>query len=217
MKSVIRASVALVAILAAAPVLAQELKIGLSAEPSAMDPHYHNLTPNNMLSRHIFEPLVSQDEQQALKPGLAESWKAVDDTTWEFKLRKNVKFHDGSAFTADDVIATMERAPNVPKSPSSFAAYTKGKTFEKVDDHTIRVKTASPYPLMANDLSTFGIISKACKATTTEEFNQAKCQGGTGPYKLAEFKHGDRVTMARNDAWWGGKPAWEKVSFRFMT
>eukprot|EP01042_Synura_sphagnicola_P018971 gene18971-23998_t len=137
---------------------AQELKIGLSAELSAMDPHYHNVSPNNMLARHIYEPLVGQDEKQALKPLLAESWKAIDDTTWEFKLRRNVKFHDGTPFTADDVIATMQRAPNVPKSPSSFAAYVRGKEFTKVDDFTVRVKTAAPAPLVPTDLSTFGII-----------------------------------------------------------
>jgi peptide/nickel transport system substrate-binding protein len=208
---------AFTALIAATPALSQELKVGLSAEPSSLDPHYHNLTPNNMLSRQVFEPLVFQDEKQALKPGLAESWKAVDDTTWEFKLRKGVKFFDGSAFTADDVVATFKRAPNVPKSPSSFAAYVRGKTLEKVDDHTIRIKTATPYPLMATDLSTFGVISKACLETTTEDFNALKCQGGTGPFKYSEFKPGDRVTMVRNDAYWGAKPAWEKATFRFLT
>jgi peptide/nickel transport system substrate-binding protein len=84
---------------------AQELRVGLSAEPSAMDPHYHNLSPNNMLSRHLFEPLVGQDGKQTLVPGLAESWRTIDDTTWEFKLRKGVKFYDGTPFTADDVLA----------------------------------------------------------------------------------------------------------------
>jgi peptide/nickel transport system substrate-binding protein len=208
---------AVATLVAATPALSQELKIGLSAEPSSLDPHYHNLTPNNMLSRQVFEPLVFQDEKQALKPGLAESWKAVDDTTWEFKLRKGVKFFDGSAFTADDVMATFQRAPNVPKSPSSFSAYVKGKTLSKVDDHTIRIKTDAPYPLMATDLSTFGVISKACLETTTEDFNALKCQGGTGPFRYSEFKPGDRVTMVRNDAYWGAKPAWEKATFRFLT
>ncbi len=217
MNKKIASALALGALMLAAPAMAQEVRIGLSAEPSSIDPHYHNLTPNNMLSRHVFEPLVFQDEKQALKPGLAESWKAVDDTTWEFKLRKGVKFFDGSAFTADDVIATFQRAPNVPKSPSSFAPYVRGKTLEKVDDHTIRIKTPSPYPLMATDLSTFGIISKACAETTTEDFNAIKCNGGTGPFKYAEFKPGDRVTMVRNDAYWGAKPAWEKATFRFLT
>jgi peptide/nickel transport system substrate-binding protein len=206
------------AALTAQAALAQELRIGLSAEPSSMDPHYHNLSPNNMLSRHIFEPLVSQDAKQALEPGLAESWKAINDTTWEFKLRKGVKFFDGSPFTADDVLATMKRAPAVPRSPSSFASFVAGMTFEKVDDHTIRVKTATPAPLVPTNLSTFGIVSKACAETmTTEDYNANKCQGGTGPFKLAEFKPGDRVVMERNDAFYGAKPAWGKVTFRFLT
>ncbi|HEV7800574.1 MAG TPA: ABC transporter substrate-binding protein, partial [Burkholderiales bacterium] len=67
----------------AASAHAQELKIGLSAEPSAMDPHFHNLTPNNSLLKHIFERLTDQDENQRIKPGLAVSWKTINDTTWE--------------------------------------------------------------------------------------------------------------------------------------
>jgi peptide/nickel transport system substrate-binding protein len=197
---------------------AQELRIGISAEPSSADPHYHNLTPNNMLGRQVYEPLVGQDKNQAVYPLLAESWSAIDSTTWEIKLRKGVKFHDGSDFTADDVVATFERAPNVPKSPSSFSAYVKGKTLEKVDSHTIRIKTPAPAPQVPTDLSTFGVISKSCKDTTTEDFNASKCAaGGTGPFKYTEFKPGDRVTFTRNDTYWGTKPAWEKATFRFLT
>ena len=99
---------------------AQDLRIGLAAEPSAMDPHYHNLTPNNGLLGNLFDRLVEFNEKDQLVPALAESWKAVDDKTWEFKLRKGVKWHDGTPFTADDVVFTLERAPNVPNSPSSF-------------------------------------------------------------------------------------------------
>ncbi|GAU80764.1 ABC transporter substrate-binding protein [Bosea sp. BIWAKO-01] len=214
-----RAAIAAALSLVAGAAVAQELRIGISAEPSAMDPHYHNLTPNNMLARHIYEPLVGQDASQRLVPSLAESWKAIDDTTWEFKLRQNVKFHDGSPFTADDVLATFQRAPNVPKSPSSFSAYVRGKEISKVDDYTIRIKTAAPAPLVPTDLSTFGVISAKCKDTTTEEFNAGKCAaGGTGPYKQAEFVSGDRVVMTANDSWWGGsKDLWKKVTFRIVT
>jgi peptide/nickel transport system substrate-binding protein len=204
--------------LTAQAAFAQELRVAISSEPSSMDPHYHNLTPNNSLARHVFEPLVFQDEKQALAPGLAESWKAINDTTWEFKLRKGVKFFDGSPFTADDVIATMKRVPNVPRSPSSFASFIAGVTFEKVDDHTLHMKTAAPAPLVPTNLSTFGIVSKACAETaTTEDYNAMKCQGGTGPFRYTEFKPGDRVTMERNDAYWGPKPAWGKVTWRFLT
>src|SRR5262245_16556377 len=116
---------------------AQELRIGLANEPTAMDPHYHNLSPNNSLLNHLFERLVGQDERQRLTPELAESWKTIDPLTWEIKLRRNVKWHDGSAFTADDVLFSFERAPNVENSPSSFGIYIKGKTLTKVDDYTI--------------------------------------------------------------------------------
>jgi peptide/nickel transport system substrate-binding protein len=104
---------------------AQELSIALSAPITSLDPHFHNLSPNNGMSKHFFDPLVKQDEQQNLKPGLAESWRPVDGTTWEFKLRKGVKFHDGTEFTAADVIATFKRVPNVPNSPSSLGIYTR--------------------------------------------------------------------------------------------
>src|SRR5262245_49709452 len=106
----------------------QELKVGLSAEPSAMDPHFHNLTPNNSLLRHIFDRLTHQDEQQGVIPGLAQSWRNVDDSTWEFKLRPGVKFTDGSDFTANDVIYSFCRAPRVENSPSSFAIYSRAVT-----------------------------------------------------------------------------------------
>ena len=142
------------------PVFAQDLRIGLGSEPTAMDPHYHNLSPNNSMLSHIFDSLVGQDERQRLTPDLAESWKAIDATTWEFKLRRNVRFHDGTPFTADDVIFSFERAPNVEGSPSSFGIYARGKTFVKVDDHTIHIKTAAPYPLMPNDVSQVFIISR---------------------------------------------------------
>ena len=98
--------------LAAGPSLAAEgtLIIGLKAEPSAIDPHYHNLGPNNSMATHIFSRLIEQDAKQRLMPGLALSWKAINETTWEFKLRKGVTFTDGSAFDADDVIFTAKRA-----------------------------------------------------------------------------------------------------------
>jgi len=180
-----------------------------------MDPHFHNLTPNNQIAKHIFDGLINQDERQGLKPGLATSWGPVDDLTWEFKLREGITFHDGSPFTADDVVCTFERAPNVPNSPSSFGTYTAGKTVEKVDDYTIRIKTETPYPLMANDVSTIAIVSdeKGCGATT-EDFNSGKATFGTGPWKFVEYVPGERIVLERNDDYFGQKPEFEKVTLR---
>ncbi len=82
---------------------AANLDIGLSADVTSMDPHYHNVAPNNGMAKHIFDTLIRNDPKQKLIPGLATSWKAIDDTTWEMQLRKGVKWHDGSEFPADDV------------------------------------------------------------------------------------------------------------------
>jgi peptide/nickel transport system substrate-binding protein len=104
---------------------AANLAVGLGTDVTAVDPHYHNLTPNNNVAAHIFGYLVERNEKSQLQPGLATEWKTIDPLTWEFKLRKGVKFHDGSDFTAADVVASIERVPTVPNSPSPFTAYTK--------------------------------------------------------------------------------------------
>ncbi len=110
---------------ACAPGRGRNLTIGLGTDVTAIDPHYHNLTPNNNVAAHIFGYLVQRNEKSQLEPGLATEWKTIDPLTWEFKLRKGVKFHDGSDFTAADVVASIERVPTVPNSPSPFTAYTK--------------------------------------------------------------------------------------------
>ncbi len=192
---------------------AQTLKIGLKSEPSSMDPHYHNLTPNNMMALYVFDRLILQDSKQNLKPGLAVSWKNVDDLTWEFKLRSGVKWHDGSDFTADDVAFTIGRAPNVPNSPSSLGRYIKQVTgVEVVDALTIRMKTAKPFPLMPTYMSTFGIISKKTgSGATTADYNSGKAMNGTGPFKSVEWVPGDRIVYKRNENYWGNKPEWSDI------
>jgi len=194
---------------------ADSLTIGLSSEVTAIDPHYHNLTPNNAMATHIFGGLVNQDQNQQLLPGLAVSWKTIDDLTWEFKLREGVKFHDGTAFTADDVICSFERAPDVPNSPSSFALVTKGKTLVKVDDLTLHIKTEKPYPLMINDVSLLHIVSneKGCVGTTAQ-FNSGEAAIGTGPYKFVSYTPGEKIVLTGNPDYWGEKPAFSDITYR---
>ncbi len=205
------------AALTAGAVQAETLTIGLAAEATSMDPHFHNLTPNNQIAQHIFDNLINQDEAQRLVPALATEWAPVDDLTWEFKLREGVSFHDGTPFSADDVVCTFARAPNVPNSPSGYGTYIRGKTVEKVDDYTIHIKTETPYPLMATDVSTIPIISaKHCEATT-EDYNSGAATFGTGPYKFVQFTPGDRIVLERNDDYWGPLPEFETVMFRPIT
>lgn len=210
------AGLALMAVYAfSQPAIAADLTIGLASEPSSIDPHFHNLGPNNAMSLHMFDRLIIPDDKQQLTPGLATSWEAIDDTTWEFKLREGVTFHDGTPFNADDVVFTFERAPNVEGSPSSFATYIKGKTIKKIDDFTVHIITETPYPLVPNDLMTFSIISKKHgEAAKTEDYNAGTATIGTGPYKFVEYVPADRIVLQRNDDYWGDKPEWEKLTFK---
>ena len=234
-KSTLLCAVSLAAVLAS-PAAAQELTIGLSSEPSALDPHYHNLGPNNAMRRHMFDSLVLQNEAQQLKPGLAVSWKPTDDTTWEFKLREGVTFHDGSPFTAKDVVFTVCRIPAVEDSPSSFTVYTKAITDMQIkDSHTLILKTGKPYPLLPVEVSTWGVLSAAANGVTgdigfstegctgidsfpkTQAFNDGSQANGTGPFKFKQFTRGEKIVLERNENYWGDKPAWQTVTFRPIT
>jgi len=201
------------------PALAADLTVGLSTPITSLDPHFHNLTPNNSLGRHVFETLVTQSESQQLQPGLAESWKALNDLEWEIKLRKGVKFHNGQEFTADDVIATFKRVPNVPNSPASFAFFVRPIVDIKTPDkYTLRLKTDKPHPLLPNDMVAIMILPKSIAETArTEDFNSGKAMIGTGTYRYVEYVAGDRVVLKRNDTYWGTKPAWDNVRFKMIS
>lgn len=209
------------ALLAGGPSRAQAsgmLNLAVAAPPTTLDPHYHTLSPNNMMAEHFFDQLVGRNAKAQLRPGLAESWRLVDDTTWEFRLRRGVTFSNGDPFTADDVLFTLRRIPNVVNSPGSFSIYTKAIiASEVVDPHTIRFRTAGVYPLLPQDLSMVYIICKAVgDNVSTGDFNNGRAVIGTGPFRLTSFSPDDRVVMARNDRYWGEKPEWTQVTYRFV-
>ncbi|MEO8935893.1 MAG: ABC transporter substrate-binding protein [Burkholderiaceae bacterium] len=199
---------------------AESLSIGLSSDVTSIDPQWNNSGPNVSLATHIFEPLTLTDRNGRLIPGLAVSWKAVDPLTWEFKLRSGVKFHDGSELTADDVVFSIERPKKLQGSPASFASFVRPITeVTAVDKGTVRIRTAVPHVLVPYDLNSIMIVSKKATmaAGSSADFDSGKSAIGTGPFKLVSFKRGDRVELARNEAWWGAKPAWDKVTFRMVS
>lgn len=198
---------------------ARELTVGLASAVTAVDPHFHFTGANMSMSRHFFDPLILQDERRRLRPGLAVSWRALDATTWEFKLRQGVRFHDGGEFTAEDVKYTLWRAVNVPNNPGSFEVYIRNvKETIVVDKHTIVLKTERPYPQLPADMSTFGIIShRIADFAATKDFASGKAMIGTGPLKFVEWVPGDRIVAMRNDDYWGERASWDKVTFRFIS
>ena len=198
------------------PVQAADLRIALAADVTSVDPHFANITPNSNIGWHVFDALTHVDADARLIPGLAVSWRAVDGRTWEFRLRRGVKFHDGADFTAEDVVFSIERAAKLPNG--QFAGFVQRIVAKQiVDPHTLRLKTATPYAMVPQDLNSIFIVSrKAAAGAATEDFNSGRATAGTGPFRFVAFRRGERVELARNDAYWGGAPAWDKVSFRVM-
>ncbi|MBV9249728.1 MAG: ABC transporter substrate-binding protein [Acetobacteraceae bacterium] len=199
------------------PAAAQTLRVGVSSAVTSIDPHYHNLAPNNSFGSQIYERLVELDENAHLSPGLAESWRLVAPDTWEFKLR-DAKFHNGNAFSADDVVFTLNRVPNVANSPSSFAAYTRPvKATEIVDPHTIRMKTGGVFPLLPVYMAQVFVLNRAsAEGMATEDFNSGKAAIGTGPFRFVSYKPGDRIEIDRYDGYWGAKAPWQHVDYRMI-
>ena len=196
---------------------AAELVIGMNTEPS-IDPHFFYLTTNIGYSKHMFGRLVERDENARRIPDLAESWRPLDDTTWEFKLRKGVKFHDGSDFTAEDVIFSFERIPSLPNNPGSYANALRGiVATEALDPHTLIVRTDKPNPLLPAQIHNAAIVSrKAAENAGPGDFESGRATVGTGPYRFVEYKAGDRLVLERFDGYWGEKPAYDRVIFRVI-
>ena len=194
------------------------LRLAVSAPPANLDPQYYTLTPSNMVASHMFERLIQRDAALAMRPGLATSWRVVDETTWEFTLRDGVRFHDGTPLTSEDVAYTIARAPRVP-SPSSFAVYTRGiKRVEIAGPRVIRIGTAGPYPLLAVDVANLFILPHTLgENVPSTDFNTGKAAVGTGPFRLESYRQGDQPVLVRNPDYWGERPIWDRVVYRIVT
>ncbi len=195
------------------------LTMGVGSPVTSLDPHFHQLSPNNAVSDMIFDKLVETDAQARNQPGLATEWRAVSPTVWEFRLREGVRFHNGNAFTAEDVAFTLQRLPNVPNAPSSFAIYSRPITrIEIVDPLTIRFHTANPYPLLPLDMTNVRIIDAETHANaTTEGFNSGQLAIGTGPFRVVTHRSGDRIEFERNATYWGQVSPFQRVNYRMIT
>jgi len=203
--------------LAAAAAGAAELRIGLSADVTTFDPHFVAAQPNLTAQQHVFDSLVRTDERSRPVPGIA-TWANPDPLTWEFTLRKGVKFHDGSELTAEDVVFSLERPLGITGSPGGYAAYVRPIVAKEiVDRYTVRLKTATPYGALLQDLAEVMMVSKKAAARAgAQDFDSGKAAIGTGPYRLVRFARGDRIELARHGEYWGGRTPWTKVTLHVL-
>lgn len=194
------------------------LTIATGGAFTSLNPHDHNLGPNNLIATYIFGTLVRFDPKSQTKGDLAVSWTPISPTVWEFKLRDGVSFSDGSAFTAEDVVFSFARIPTVLNSPSSFNFAVKPIIrSEIIDAHTLRFYTAQPYPLQPYNMAAARIVSrKAAEGAGTADYNALRVAVGTGPYRATEAVVGDHVTFRRNDGWWDVRPIWDVVNYRLI-
>ncbi len=192
------------------PISAKTFKWAADSDPGSMDPHNRNVASTLSMLSNIYEPLIRRDRNLNLQAALATEWKVVAPTVWRVTLRKNVKFHDGSPFSADDVVFTYERT----KGPGSLlATVLRGtKAIRKIDEHTVEFDMTGPVPTFPQQMTSWLIMSKtwsekngATKATdlTKNEVSHASNNAnGTGPFVLKNRSPEGRIVLENNKAWW---------------
>lgn len=213
----LRFAFASAALLGALTVQADPLRIAFADPVSSLDPQLNNHAGDRSVDLHFWDLLV-ENNHNALQPGLAKSWRNLDPLTWEFSLRDDVKWQDGVPFTAKDVVFSYQRARQVPGSVATFAGYlrTVAEVVAK-DDYTLVIKTNVPNPDLPLNLASVHIVSEHVgKAAATEDYNSGKALVGSGPYRFKSYLPGDRLEMVRNETYWGPKPEWEAVSYRYV-
>jgi peptide/nickel transport system substrate-binding protein len=175
-----------------------------------LDPHGVNEGQTNALRLAVYEGLVRRSWDLALEPALAVSWSNPSPTTWRFHLRPGVKFHDGSPFTADDVVFSFRRATHRSSDMRSYVAGVKDVV--KVDDLTVDYLTEAPDPILLNKLAYHFILSRRWaerhgalepSPRTATESPTARQANGTGPFRLVERIPDTRIVFEGNPAWWG--------------
>ncbi len=196
---------------------AQRLTMGVQSG-FTLDPHFLFLGPNMAAARHIYDSLVGRDTDSHWVPGLADSWTALDDLSWEFRLRHGVSFHDGTPFTAEDVAFSLARIPAVPNNPGPYTSNLRTiAAVEVVDPWTLRIRTDRPNPVLPGQLTNVFIVSAhAAAGASTADFNSGRAAIGTGPFRLTAARGADGMSLARNEAWWGGHAPWSQVEVRVV-
>ncbi|WP_102108963.1 ABC transporter substrate-binding protein [Oceaniglobus roseus] len=213
-RTALRAGAVGLAVLAATGAVAQEksVTIGITADPSHLYPLAGEELSSNIMYYHLYDPLVKRTAELEFVPGLAESWENVDDTTWRFKLREGVTFHNGNAFTADDVVFTVNKAKESIR-PDLVANIAE---IRKIDDLTVEITTPAPYAVLPNDLAEVLILDEEYTTETGDEQMDLKPMG-TGPYKLDEWIKEEKLVLSAFDDYWAGAPKIKQVTFRPIT
>ena len=137
---------------------AQTFKFANQGDALSMDPHSLNESFQLAFTGNIYEPLIGRGKKLELVPALATEWKQTAPTVWRFNLRRNVQFHDGAPFTAEDVIFSYNRAKGDGSDVKTYVGSIK--EIRKIDDHTIDIVTSEPFPILPDVVTNWYVMSK---------------------------------------------------------
>ena len=206
-------SLALAAFIAGTAPLASAvtLRVSNQGDVQSMDPHSLNESLQLSFTGNVYDTLVARDKKMALEPSLATKWTQTGPTVWRFDLRQGVKFHDGTPFTADDVIFSFKRAAGIG---SDMKGYTNPiKEVRKAGDFAVDIETNTPFPILPDTLTALAVMSKKwCEDNKAEQAvdrrkgieNTASFKAnGTGPFRLKERQPSVRTVIVKSFTWWG--------------
>lgn len=192
---------------------AAPLRVGIPSDVRSLDPAFDNAGLSQNIFRNLYDTLVERSVDYEIKGVLAESWKTVEPTVWEFKLRKGVKFHNGADLVADDVVYTIDRIlkkENASPMASYIGQITKA---EATDPSTVRITTKDPYAPLPIALVSVPVVPKAAvEAAGNEAFSKKPI--GSGPFTFVEWIKDDHITLAPNPTYWGGAPKIGQLTFK---
>jgi len=189
--------------------------VALQGEPSSLDPQFPDDGNMRAVTENVFEGLLETDGQTLKpKPCLAESFKSVDATTWEFKIRKGVNFHNSDPLTVEDVAFSVNRIVDTAFKSQIAGNFRSIKKAEKVDELTVKIITDGPDPALPVRLTGLKIVSKKHVEASGDTVGAKPI--GTGPYKVTGWSRGVNIAVEAFDGYWGPKPSIKKALFRFI-
>ena len=223
MMAVILIAVAFMLVFAGTGVAGKDnIKIGMSDALKTMNPYQESSRISLMVSYMLFDPIVEREVVSGvIKPHLAESWKVVDDLTWEFKLHPGVKFHSGNPLNAEAVRYTiMDRILDPNQKSPHLAGWSWCSDVIVVDELTFQIKTKEPYPLVLERMNILfpmdPVWTKEMVAANGEAYLSHHANG-TGPFKLTNFEEGSKIELEKNEGYWKeGIPSYNKLTLRFL-
>jgi peptide/nickel transport system substrate-binding protein len=193
------------------------LTVALVSHAPTLDPHMHFERVGILVNINMFDSLLHKNAKLEYEPSLATSWKPINDTTWEFKLRKAVKFHNGDMMTAEDVKYSFERVLEPGKEKKKSPQYGNVRAIKEVrivDPDTIQLVTDKPFPLLLERLVFFPIVPKKHLEKVGDEAFGTTAPVGTGPWKFVEWKRDQYIRLEAFDGHWRGKPPFKHLVIR---